>query len=165
MRRIVTRSEVCSGCRACEIACVVHHEGGFGTALSRIKVTKVEPEGLDSPSLCRLCRRPACAAACPVRALTQDEATGTVRLDPEACLGCGDCAAACPFGMVTLRGDGLPLMCDLCDGDPSCVKRCATGAIRLRDEAAPSREKREARALRALEDRPGTKREHAGGAA
>ena len=38
---------------------------------------------------------------------------------------------------------GLPLICDLCDGDPACVKRCATGAIIYADRDAIAREKRE----------------------
>jgi hypothetical protein len=32
--------------------------------------------------------------------------------------------------MVALHPEtGLALICDLCGGDPACVKRCATGAI------------------------------------
>jgi Fe-S-cluster-containing dehydrogenase component len=26
---------------------------------------------------------------------------------------------------------GLPMICDLCGGDPQCVKRCATGALKF----------------------------------
>jgi Fe-S-cluster-containing dehydrogenase component len=37
---------------------------------------------------------------------------------------------ACPFGVVALHPEtGLAIICDLCGGDPACVKRCATGAI------------------------------------
>jgi ferredoxin len=39
--------------------------------------------------------------------------------------------------MVVLHPEtGLPLICDLCDGDPACVKRCPTGAISYGDAAA-----------------------------
>lgn len=151
--RILVRSEICSGCRACTLACVAGHEGGFGSALSRIKVTKVETEGLDVPSVCRLCHRPGCAAACPTGALVRDEVLGIVRLDEEECIACGACADGCPFGMVTMRSsDGLPLICDLCDGDPACVKRCAPGAIRWGGADEPARERREKLALRQLDD-------------
>jgi Fe-S-cluster-containing hydrogenase component 2 len=37
---------------------------------------------------------------------------------------------------------GLALICDLCGGDPACVKRCATGAIVYDDTDAKAREKR-----------------------
>ena len=130
MRRITVRKDLCSGCRACEVACVVWHDGRFGTATSRIRVTKIEPLGQDYPHVCRLCRRAPCVAACPTGALYQDEATGAVILRPGACTGCPACVDACPFDMVDLHPEtGLALICDLCGGDPSCVKRCATGAI------------------------------------
>ncbi|MCZ7663756.1 MAG: 4Fe-4S dicluster domain-containing protein [Thermoleophilia bacterium] len=155
MERIVVDNTVCSGCRACELACVAYHEGGFGRALARIKVTKLETAGLDLPAVCRRCRRPSCAAACPTAALTRDNEAGLIRLDAAECIGCGACADACPFGMVTMHPDsGLPLICDLCDGSPACVKRCATGAIRFRDEDAGPRARREALARRKLEEGP-----------
>ncbi len=145
MKRILVWKEVCSGCRACEIACVVQHEGQFSTALARIKVTKIEPDGLDVPGVCRLCRRPACVAACPTEALYRDEETpGVVRLRADKCIGCAACVDGCPFGVVTLHpATGLPLICDLCDGQPACVKRCATGAIRFVNGDAGARAKRE----------------------
>ena len=148
MKRLLTRKEVCSGCRACEVACVAHHDGQFGTATARIKVTKIESVGLDVPNVCRLCRRPACVAACPTEALYRDESTGVVRVRAEDCIGCSACVDECPFGMVMLHpGTDLPLICDLCDGDPACVKRCATGAIIYAHRNAIAREKRERAAM------------------
>ena len=130
MKRIWVREDLCSGCRACEVACVAWHDGCFGTATARIRVTKIEPQGVDHPHVCRLCGRAPCIAACPTGALYKDEVTGAVLLRPEDCTGCAACVEACPFGMVTLHPEaGYPLICDLCGGDPACVKRCATGAI------------------------------------
>ena len=143
MKGLLTRKEVCSGCRACEVACVARHDGRFGTATARIKVTKIEPMGLDVPNVCRLCQRPACVAACPTEALYRDEVLGVVRLKAEDCIGCSACVDECPFGMVMLHPEtDLPLICDLCDGDPACVKRCATDAIIYADKDAIAREKR-----------------------
>jgi carbon-monoxide dehydrogenase iron sulfur subunit len=144
VKRILVRREVCSGCRACEVACVAHHEGGFGTATARIRVTKIEPLGIDHPHVCRLCRRAPCVAACPSDALYKDEGTGAVLLRADACIGCSACVDACPFGMATLHPQtGLALICDLCGGDPACVKRCATGAIVYAGTNAGARAKRE----------------------
>lgn len=152
-RRILVRSDICSGCRACALACVAAHEGGFGWAAARIKVTKIETEGLDVPSVCRLCRRPGCVAACPNGALSRDESLGVVRLDEDECIACGACADGCPFGMVTMHpSTGLPLICDLCGGDPACVKRCAPGAIRWGGADEPAGERREVLALRQAGD-------------
>jgi carbon-monoxide dehydrogenase iron sulfur subunit len=150
LKRILVREDVCSGCRACEVACVAHHEGGFGTVTARIRVTKVERLGLDHPHVCRLCRRAPCVAACPAEALYKDKVTGAVLLRPEDCIGCSACVDACPFGMATLHPEtGLALICDLCGGDPACVKRCATGAIVYAEADAGSRAKREKLAVQA----------------
>jgi Fe-S-cluster-containing hydrogenase component 2 len=40
---------------------------------------------------------------------------------------------------------GMALICDLCGGDPACVKRCATGAIVYAERGAGARARREAR--------------------
>jgi aldehyde:ferredoxin oxidoreductase len=53
VKRILTHPNLCSGCRACEIACVTQHEGHFGASTTRIHVTKIEPLGLDY-QVCRL---------------------------------------------------------------------------------------------------------------
>lgn len=137
MKRILVQSDRCTGCRACEVACVAHHERRFGTVTARIRVTKDEPLGLDSPNVCRFCRRAPCVAACPSAALVHDlHGTGAILVRIDDCTGCTACADACPFGSVWFHPDsGLALICDLCDGDPACVGRCATGAIRYADSA------------------------------
>ncbi len=135
MKRIVVRADICTGCRACQVACVASHEGRFGTAAARLRVVKMEAVGLDEPHVCRQCRRAACMEACPVEALSREEATGAVLVNPDLCTGCGACVAACPFGMAALHPrTGKALICDLCGGDPACVKRCANLAIVYTDE-------------------------------
>lgn len=142
--RLLTKKSLCTGCRACEVACVVQHEGYFGTDQSRIKITKIDSEGIDVPNVCRLCAHPGCVSSCPTHALHQDEETGTIQLTKKDCIGCADCVDGCPFGVVTLHPDsGYPLICDLCEGDPSCVKRCAPGAILFGERHALAQEKRE----------------------
>ena len=133
--RIVVRAELCAGCRACQVACVASHEGLFGVSTARIRVLKDEPQGLDTPQTCRLCGRAPCVAACPTKALYRHHSTSAVLLRSEDCIACSACAEACPFDMVVIQSEtGLPLICDLCNGDPACVKRCPTGAISYGDE-------------------------------
>ena len=149
MMRILVREGVCSGCRACEVACVARHEGRFGTAATRIHVVKIEPLGVDQPHVCRLCSHAPCVAACPTGALRKDGPAGAVLLDAEECIGCSACVDACPFGVATLHPEsGRPLICDLCDGDPAWVKRCATGAIVYADTGSGARALREGLTVR-----------------
>ena len=163
MRRIRVDGKVCSGCRACMVACVAHHEGRFGTAAARIHVVKVEALGIDQPHVCRQCGTAAgapapCVAACPVGALSVDEHSGAIQVHVDlastsACIGCAACVDACPFGMAILHPQaGTAIICDLCGGDPACVRRCATGAIVFAERGAGARARREARTK--AQDRP-----------
>jgi len=137
------------------VACVAHHEGRFGTAASRIQVVKVEALGIDQPHVCRQCgsmvSTAPCVAACPVGALSKDERTGAILVDVDpgsasVCISCAACVDACPFGIAMLHPEaGTAIICDLCGGDPACVKRCATGAIVYAERSAGARARREAR--------------------
>lgn len=156
VHRILVHEDVCSGCRACEVACVAAHEGHFGTATARIRVTKIEPLGVDHPHVCRLCRRAPCTTACPTGALYREGVTGAILVHPDDCIGCSACVDACPFGMVALHPEtGVALICDLCEGDPACVKRCATGAILYSPEEAVPRTKREKQTIKVTEGTQG----------
>jgi anaerobic carbon-monoxide dehydrogenase iron sulfur subunit len=131
LKRIQVRADVCTGCRACETACVLHREGMIGTSTARIRIIKDEPEGKDLPRLCQFCDDPACISACPTGALRRNgTGEGAIRLDKSLCRPCGLCFAACSFRSIFAHPrDGTPLICDLCDGKPACVKRCTKGAI------------------------------------
>ncbi|MFC2023263.1 4Fe-4S dicluster domain-containing protein [Chloroflexota bacterium] len=150
VKRLSVREELCSGCRACEVACVAQHDLRFGTATARIRVVKIEPLGIDQPHVCRLCRPAPCLEACPTGALYRDQVTGAVLLEADECIGCSACADACPFEMAALHPEiSLALICDLCGGAPVCVKRCATGAIAYADVEEEPRAEPEAQTFSA----------------
>lgn len=128
------RYNLCIGCRECELACSARQEAGYWPAAARIRIVQAGPGPLDIPVLCHRCSDPPCVAACPpkVKALARDQESGVVQVDPARCVGfkCGACARACPADAITFHPvSRMPLFCDLCGGDPACVKVCAPAAI------------------------------------
>jgi len=148
---IVVDFNKCTGCRTCETICAqnnhrINIDGqelwGLGNpALSNVRVAYFNPP-VDIPNRCVMCEDAPCIAACPVephpesghRALYRDEKTQAIKNDPERCIACGSCASACRekrVGAILLDSDsGKPTgICNLCEGDPVCVKYCPYGAL------------------------------------
>jgi len=124
----------CTGCRLCELVCSVKNEGIANPYLARIHVVKWEFECFEIPMLCRQCDVPFCTAVCPVNAIYKDEDLGRVVVDYDRCVGCRMCVLACPFGSVKYDAKGQKVAkCQLCDGDPTCVKFCDTQALQYVD--------------------------------
>lgn len=143
--------EKCTGCRMCELVCSVKHEGVSNPARSRIKIVKWEWEGRYIPMACQQCQSAPCMAVCPVKAISRDEELNRVVVDYDMCIGCRMCVAACPFGAMSF--DTLAskvIKCDLCDGDPQCVRFCDTKAIQYVDASKINIEKQRAAAEKFL---------------
>ena len=124
----------CSGCRLCEIVCSLKHEGIIWPEASRIRVFEFFP-GINIPHSCVQCPDYPCVSACPEGALSIDERTGAVIVNKDKCVGCGECYKACPGNVPRIpKGKKYVVICDLCGGDPECVKVCneaGYGALRL----------------------------------
>jgi Fe-S-cluster-containing hydrogenase component 2 len=106
------------------------HEGVSNPARSRIKVIKWEWEGRYVPMSCQQCESAPCQAICPVKAISRDETLNRVMVDYDTCIGCRMCVAVCPFGAMGFDRLGKKVIkCDLCDGDPQCVRFCETEAV------------------------------------
>ena len=77
---------------------------------------------------CKQCQSPECLSICPTGALYINEKTGARVIDPETCSGCKLCIQACPqYPNSPIRYDAdrnICVKCDLCDGEPQCVKFC-----------------------------------------
>ena len=120
----------CTGCRTCELVCAVRHDGCSNPARSRIRVMKWEAEGLYIPMSCQQCQDAPCMNVCPVKAISRDEQLGRISVDYDACIGCRSCVGVCPFGAMSFNTiDKQVFKCDLCDGDPQCVRFCEEKAV------------------------------------
>lgn len=128
-KRMLVNSDLCSGCRSCETACSFFHTGSFCGTNAKIQIQKVEEEGRDIPYVCRQCGNAPCIESCPSGALYKNPETKAVLVDEEKCIGCRKCEKSCPFGSIHFNKSNKPIICDLCGGDPACVKRCVVGAI------------------------------------
>jgi Fe-S-cluster-containing hydrogenase component 2 len=122
--------EKCTGCRQCELVCSVSHEGVSNPSKSRINVVKWESEGLYIPMSCQQCEDAPCQSICPVKAISRNEALNSVTIDKDTCIGCRSCVAVCPFGAMGFDVTGKKVIkCDLCEGEPQCVRFCEVNAI------------------------------------
>jgi anaerobic carbon-monoxide dehydrogenase iron sulfur subunit len=122
--------EKCTGCRLCELVCAVKHYGISNPARARIKVMKWEQEGLYVPMSCQQCQDAPCLNVCPVKAISRDEELGRLMVNYDVCIGCRSCVTVCPFGAMSFNViDRQVLKCDLCDGDPQCVRFCDRKAV------------------------------------
>ena len=128
---IVRDYERCTGCQRCELACSLHHEGWMWPEASRVRIFMPFP-GVEVPHLCVQCDDYPCVDTCPVNAITVDPKTTAVHVDTAACISCGQCIKACPGEVPFLHPEtNKAAICDLCGGDPECVKACSYDCIRL----------------------------------
>jgi carbon-monoxide dehydrogenase iron sulfur subunit len=127
---LVVNSKKCTGCRSCELACSFEHFNEFSYELSAIRVHKIEERARNYPVVCLQCENPPCVEACPEDALVKSEENGLVVFHEDRCTLCEKCIEACPFVAIFLNRERNRIVkCDLCDGDPACVKACAPEAL------------------------------------
>jgi len=98
--------------------------------------------------LCQQCQEPACSAVCPKDAISRDEELGKVVINYDLCITCHMCVAACPFGAIGIDViENKVIKCDLCDGDPLCVRFCEAGALEFVDASIANLRKKRTAAL------------------
>ena len=121
--KIAIDYEKCSGCKICEQICTFSHEKEFNPRRARIKVVHTVREGLSIPKTCNQCQE--CISVCPEEAIYWDDELGTIRVDADRCSGCGICVDSCEQTAIFIDPvTGKANICDLCGGDPQCVKWC-----------------------------------------
>ena len=134
-KTMVLQPEKCLGCRTCELACSFNRAQEFNPQKAAVSVILYDEAMICVPIMCTQCEEACCAKICPVSAIQRDE-YGAMRVDRKKCIGCKMCISACPLGNMALDSTQV-FKCELCGGDPQCVKFCPSGAIEYK-EATPS---------------------------
>jgi Fe-S-cluster-containing dehydrogenase component len=163
---LVIDLDTCVGCHACVISCKEWNSQGYGapladldaygaapvgTFLNRIHTFEVTPDEdppvvVHFPKSCLHCEDAPCVTVCPTGASYKRAEDGIVLVNEDACIGCGLCAWACPYGAREMDGaERVMKKCTLCvdriynetlpeeDRVPSCVRTCPAGARHFGD--------------------------------
>lgn len=110
----------------------MHVFKGFNPDRAMLRISRSMENLAHVPVVCEHCANPMCLKSCPAGAIIRDEHTGAVIIDQQKCVACGICAGYCPLGMIHLSPDtGKAFKCDLCGGNPECVRACPAGALEL----------------------------------
>ena len=142
MRIVTVDPDACVACRNCEYACAFEQSGDFARRSSHIRVNFYARERACVPLTCLHCEQAGCLEVCPAAAISRDPDTGAIAIDESRCAGCKMCLLACPYGNVHFdAAEGVSRKCDLCGGDPRCVRVCISGALQFveAEEAFDSR--------------------------
>ncbi len=170
---LVIDLDICVGCHACAVACKEWNTGAYGAPLSDQDAYGAEPEGtwlnrihsyevtpregaaqiVHFPKSCLHCEDAPCVTVCPTGASYKRQADGIVLVNEDACMGCGLCAWACPYGAREMdAAAGVMKKCTLCvdriynenlaeeDRVPACVRTCPANARHFGDFADPDSE-------------------------
>jgi Fe-S-cluster-containing dehydrogenase component len=156
-RAVLVDTTLCIGCRSCEGACseanglpepaMAGEERGLDlrrdtapdvfTVVNRGSRLGRENALRYAKTQCLHCVAPACASACPVRAL-EKRASGPVVYHRDLCMGCRYCMVACPFGVPKYEyAKAVPYVrkCTFCADrqakgqPPACTEACPSGAL------------------------------------
>ena len=139
----------CDGCKLCQGICALRKTGEVRLPEARVRI---QTEPILRAAYCQHCAEPTCVTAC-MRGIISKGEDGRVVRKTEDCFRCAACAVMCPVGAVVLdRQENAFVTCDLCGGDPLCVKVCPRGAIKYEDVEAAIEEKRNRYAQMAMRE-------------
>jgi len=141
--------DLCVGCHLCSYACSMVKFGTLSKEKTAIRIVR-QDGAFEYPNFCIQCEDKTCMKFCPTDALVWDQGVGTVELLEERCIGCGICAIKCEYSAIQFL-DREVIKCNLCGGDPACVKYCPTEAIQYKESAPELEDEREAIARQFLD--------------
>ncbi len=141
---MMVNTDRCVNCDDCVRACAAAHDNN-----PRFVRHGPSEGNLMVANACMHCVDPVCLIGCPTGAIGRHQITGNVIINDLSCIGCGTCAASCPYDnirMVEIRdqnGDFIvdratyaPIVkatkCDLCQDQltgPACQLACPHDAL------------------------------------
>ncbi len=110
------RTKKCTSCNACLESCPIS------------KNPKIQN--------CKHCPDAPCKEACKYNAF-YEVSPGVYGIDPEICIGCGECAKACPYDAIVIE-DNVAKKCTLCG---ECIVACPLNALKIVETEEEKREK------------------------
>lgn len=132
IKRIKVDADRCTGCRGCEIACSAYHAeprfSSINPAKSRVQVISHRLKDIWLPVFA--------GEYTPAECMGRDVYT----IDGKEYDECAFCRAACPSRDLFKDPDsGLPLKCDMCEGEdePWCVKWCLNDVLIYEEVEVP----------------------------
>ncbi|MFP4529085.1 MAG: 4Fe-4S dicluster domain-containing protein [Candidatus Kapaibacterium sp.] len=140
----------CVGCMDCVVACKTENNVPLGfdrdwivyESIGNFPDIKMEIR----TERCNHCDNPPCVYCCPTGASHISDMGGIVLVDPEKCIGCKACLAACPYHVRYVHPEGYAAKCTFCDHrvkegkDPACVSVCPTYCMHFGDLDDPNDE-------------------------
>ena len=124
IKTIKVDADRCNGCRGCEIICSASHAApkysSVNPARSRIRVIRYALKDIWLPVIA--------GEYTPAECAGRDKYT----IDGKEYDECGFCRASCPSRDLFKEPDsGLPLKCDMCEGEegPLCVQWCMNDVL------------------------------------
>ncbi|UCE03695.1 MAG: dimethyl sulfoxide reductase anchor subunit [Candidatus Latescibacterota bacterium] len=132
----------CTGCNACELACSIENELGWGRSWRQVQTfNAARHPGVPSFHLstaCNHCAAAPCVPQCPALAIRRDAATDAVLIEAAKCIGCHYCSWVCPYDAPRFDAEaGVMGKCTFCNhrlaagSEPACVEQCPTTALRF----------------------------------
>ncbi len=130
----IFNSDLCVGCKACEVACKNENKTPAGVNWRRVSSTS---EGVYLSLSCNHCDSPECFRVCPQKAFSKRR-DGIVFINTNRCDGCMDCVSACPYDAPQFDNNSCKASkCIFCESrllkglDPACIVACSTGALQM----------------------------------
>ena len=109
----------CSGCHLCEMVCSLCHLGVINTEKSAIRIQKDDLDtSMNQPIVCLQCKEMKCLEGEEVEEGVEKRKFIWNKTRSELC----------PFDAIGVFGENA-YHCNLCGGNPQCVKVCTPKAI------------------------------------